>query len=163
MPFLDELATRVRAGVEPGRSVHLVLENDANSVRLLNRYDAQWNDDGHHAFHVLLTGERDGYYRDYARDPARRLARSLAEGFAYQGEPSQHRGNVPRGEPSASRPSTEFVDFLQNHDQIGNRAFGERISALAPPLATLPRALPTWSSCGSPRTRNARCRASSMA
>ncbi len=131
-PFLDELAARVRAGVEAGREVHLVLENDANEARWLGRYDAQWNDDAHHAFHVLTTGETDGYYRDYAREPARLLSRALAEGFAYQGEPSQHRGGAPRGEPSAALPSTAFVDFLQNHDQIGNRALGERISALAP-------------------------------
>ncbi|HWT06563.1 MAG TPA: DUF3459 domain-containing protein, partial [Xanthomonadales bacterium] len=130
-PFLDELAARVRAGVEPGREVHLVLENDANEARWLGRYDAQWNDDAHHAFHVLATGETDGYYRDFAREPARLLARALAEGFAYQGEPSEHRGGAPRGEPSAALPSTAFVDFLQNHDQIGNRALGERISALA--------------------------------
>ncbi len=134
-PFLDELAARVRAAVEPDRHVHLVLENDANAAGLLDRYDAQWNDDAHHAFHVLTTGERDGYYRDYADAPAKHLARALAEGFAYQGEPSLHRGGAARGEPSAGLSSTAFVDFLQNHDQIGNRAFGERISALAPPEA----------------------------
>jgi maltooligosyltrehalose trehalohydrolase len=134
-PFLDELAARVRAAVEPDRHVHLVLENDANVAGLLDRYDAQWNDDAHHAFHVLTTGERDGYYRDYADAPAKHLARALAEGFAYQGEPSPHRGGAPRGEPSAGLSTTAFVDFLQNHDQIGNRAFGERISALAPRAA----------------------------
>ncbi|MDB5070214.1 MAG: 4-alpha-glucanotransferase [Candidatus Eremiobacteraeota bacterium] len=131
-PFLDELAARVRADVEPGRHVHLVLENDANDARRLAVYDAQWNDDAHHALHVLVTRERDGYYRDYADEPARLLGRALAEGFAYQGEPSAHRGGAPRGEPSASLPATAFVDFLQNHDQIGNRALGERIAALAP-------------------------------
>jgi len=131
-PFLDELAARVRAAVERDRHVHLVLENDANQARLLSAYDAQWNDDTHHALHVLATGEADGYYRDYAREPARHLARALAEGFAYQGEPSEHRGGAPRGEPSGALPSTAFVSFLQNHDQIGNRAFGERITALAP-------------------------------
>ena len=131
-PFLDELAARVRAGVEPGRHVHLVLENDANAARLLDRFDAQWNDDVHHALHVLLTGETFGYYRDYAREPVRLLGRALAEGFAYQGEPSPHRNGAPRGEPSAALPATAFVDFLQNHDQIGNRAFGERIGELAP-------------------------------
>ncbi|HEY0393091.1 MAG TPA: malto-oligosyltrehalose trehalohydrolase, partial [Candidatus Elarobacter sp.] len=132
-PFLLELAARVRAGVEPDRHVQLVLENDANRARLLGAYDAQWNDDAHHAFHVLATGERDGYYRDYAREPARLLARALCEGFAYQGEASEHRGGAPRGEPSASLPATAFVGFLQNHDQIGNRAYGERLAALAPP------------------------------
>jgi malto-oligosyltrehalose trehalohydrolase len=131
-PFLDELAARVHAGVEPERHVQLVLENDANQARLLARFDAQWNDDAHHALHVLVTGETFGYYRDYAGGPARLLARALAEGFAYQGEPSAHRGGARRGESSASLPATAFVDFLQNHDQIGNRAFGERIDALAP-------------------------------
>jgi maltooligosyltrehalose trehalohydrolase len=134
-PVLDELAARVRAGVEPDRHIHLVLENDANEARRLAVYDAQWNDDAHHAFHVLATGETDGYYRDYARESARLLARALAEGFAYQGEPSEHRGGVPRGEPSTALPCTAFVDFLQNHDQIGNRALGERLSALAPDAA----------------------------
>ncbi|MDB5094581.1 MAG: Malto-oligosyltrehalose trehalohydrolase [Candidatus Eremiobacteraeota bacterium] len=128
--FLVELASCVRSRAEPGRHVQLVLENDANDAGLLRSYDAQWNDDAHHAFHVLLTGEHDGYYGDYADDPVRRLARALAEGFAYQGEPSVHRGDAPRGEPSADLPATKFVDFLQNHDQIGNRAFGERLSML---------------------------------
>jgi maltooligosyltrehalose trehalohydrolase len=134
-PFLAELAARVRAAVEPDRHVHLVLENDANQTRLLASYDAQWNDDAHHALHVLATGETDGYYRDFAREPARLLGRALAEGFAFQGEPSEHRGGAPRGEPSSMLPATAFVDFLQNHDQIGNRALGERISALAPEAA----------------------------
>ena len=134
-PFLAELAARVRAAVEPDRHVHLVLENDANQTRLLASYDAQWNDDAHHALHVLSTGETDGYYRDFAREPARLFGRALAEGFAFQGEPSEHRGGAPRGEPSGMLPATAFVDFLQNHDQIGNRALGERISALAPEAA----------------------------
>jgi len=130
--FLEELAARVRAAVGSERHVHLVLENDANEARALSAYDAQWNDDAHHAFHVLLTGENDGYYRDFAVEPARLLGRALAEGFAYQGEASIHRDGAPRGEPSASLPSTAFVDFIQNHDQIGNRAFGDRIGTLAP-------------------------------
>src|SRR5665213_147412 len=134
-PFLAELVARVRVGVEPGRHIHLVLENDANRAQLLTAYDAQWNDDAHHAFHVLTTGETDGYYRDFARAPARLLGRALAEGFAFQGEASEHRGGTLRGEPSAALPATAFVDFLQNHDQIGNRALGERISALAPEAA----------------------------
>jgi malto-oligosyltrehalose trehalohydrolase len=129
---LTELATRVRASVEHDRHIHLVLENDANEASRLDVYDAQWNDDAHHAYHVCVTGERDGYYGDYADAPARRLARALCEGFADQGEASPHRGGKPRGEPSADLPATAFVDFLQNHDQIGNRAFGERLSALAP-------------------------------
>ena len=129
--ILDELAARVRAELPRDREIHLVLENDANQARFLDRYDAQWNDDAHHAFHVLCTGESAGYYDDYADDPIRAAGRALAEGFAYQGEASRHRGGAPRGEPSASLPSTAFVDFLQNHDQIGNRALGERLTMLA--------------------------------
>ncbi len=137
---LDELADTVRTRCA-GRRVHLVLENDDNAIRWLEsrdddtrRYDAQWNDDLHHAFHVLLTGERDGYYADYADAPLRHLGRALAEGFAWQGQVSGHRGG-PRGEPSAHLSPTAFVGFLQNHDQIGNRAFGDRLTTLATPRA----------------------------
>lgn len=137
---LAEIAEHARAAL-PGREVHLVLENEANQARFLRRnqdggpqlYTAQWNDDLHHCWHTLLTGEGDGYYVDYADDPVRRLGRCLAEGFAYQGEPSAHRGGEPRGERSAHLPPSAFVAFLQNHDQIGNRAFGERICRLAAP------------------------------
>src|SRR5690625_6799550 len=90
-------------------------------------YTAQWNDDIHHSLHTLVTGEGDGYYGDYAGSGARHLARCLAEGFAYQGEPSPYRDNRLRGESSAHLPPTAFVSFLQNHDQVGNRALGERI------------------------------------
>jgi maltooligosyltrehalose trehalohydrolase len=129
--WLDEMAAEVRATVERGRHVHLVLEHDGNvASHLGGDFDAQWNDDGHHVLHVLLTGERDGYYRDYTDRPANRLARCLAEGFIYQGEPSIHRGGKPRGTVSAKLPPTAFVLFLQNHDQIGNRAFGERLTTL---------------------------------
>jgi malto-oligosyltrehalose trehalohydrolase len=142
--MLREMAQRIRAAVEPGRHVHLVLEHDENAAAHLTPplYDAQWNDDGHHALHVLLTGEEDGYYGDYAEAPAALLARCLAQGFAYQGEASRHRGGLPRGTPSGHLPPTAFVLFLQNHDQIGNRALGERLSVLAPaPALDAARAL----------------------
>ncbi|MGE5526509.1 MAG: malto-oligosyltrehalose trehalohydrolase [Rhodospirillaceae bacterium] len=137
--ILAELAERVRSGPGRDRHVHLVLENDKNRASLLQRaadgrprwYDAQWNDDFHHAFHVLLAGERDGYYADYAQRTTEQLARCLAEGCAYQGEPSAHRKGQRRGEPSGALPPTAFVSFLQNHDQVGNRAHGERIAVLA--------------------------------
>jgi maltooligosyltrehalose trehalohydrolase len=124
-----------------GRHIHLVLENDDNSASLLapdedppaGRYRAQWNDDYHHAWHVLLTGEGQSYYRDYGR--TRHFVRSLSQGFAYQGEPSRHRGGRPHGEPSWHLPPEAFVNFLQNHDQIGNRPLGERLTALAKPDA----------------------------
>jgi maltooligosyltrehalose trehalohydrolase len=141
--IIEEIAAAVRARVPADRHVHLVLENDDNVARCLRRddggrpvrYVAQWNDDIHHALHVLLTGEGGGYYAEYAEGPARWLARCLAEGFAWQGEPSVYRSGAGRGEPSAHLPPTAFVSFLQNHDQIGNRAFGERLAELAPPEA----------------------------
>jgi maltooligosyltrehalose trehalohydrolase len=132
--FLVELAERVCQGPGRDRHVHLVLENEANDASYLRGlYDAQWNDDLHHALHVVLTGENAGYYADYADAPVQRLGRSLCEGFAYQGE-SSRRGEK-RGEPSADLPPTSFVSFVQNHDQVGNRMFGERIGHLAPPEA----------------------------
>jgi maltooligosyltrehalose trehalohydrolase len=136
---LTELSDAVgELAAATGRHIHLVLENDDNTARLLDpledpprgRYRAQWNDDYHHAAHVLLTKESAGYYRDY-NEPGRRLARCLAQGFAYQGEASAHRNGVRRGESTAHLPVTAFVNFLQNHDQIGNRARGERLSELA--------------------------------
>jgi len=137
--FIKELATRIRRDI-PNRQVHLVLENEANQARWLERdsvgrprlHTAQWADDIHNSWHALLTGESEGYYADYADAPLKRLGRALAEGFAYQGEPSAHRPGVTRGEPSAHLPPTAFVSFLQNHDQVGNRAFGERLSHLIP-------------------------------
>lgn len=137
--LLRELSEAVGAlAARSGRHIHLVLENDANQVSLLDpvadppvgKYRAQWNDDYHHAFHVALTGEATGYYADY-RDPEPYIARTLAQGFAYQGEPSRHRDGLPRGESTAKLPLTAFVNFLQNHDQIGNRALGERLTGLA--------------------------------
>jgi maltooligosyltrehalose trehalohydrolase len=132
--ILTELAERVRGTMAADRHVHLVLENDNNSARYLRfhagggkLYDAQWNDDIHHAAHVTITGERDGYYADYADNPVGRLARCLTQGFDYQGEPSLFRGGEARGEPSRNLTLTSFVSFLQNHDQIGNRALGDRI------------------------------------
>jgi maltooligosyltrehalose trehalohydrolase len=141
--ILQELADAVRTSLSPDRHVHLILENDRNQSSYLRRdtqchpkiYTAQWNDDIHHSLHVLLTGERDGYYRDYSERPLEQLARCLIEGFAYQGEPSIHRNGQLRGECTDELPPTAFVSFLQNHDQIGNRAFGERITKIADPSA----------------------------
>ncbi|QKQ47525.1 MULTISPECIES: malto-oligosyltrehalose trehalohydrolase [Achromobacter] len=129
--WLRELAADVHARIAPERRVHLVLENDDNRASLLRGdYDAQWNDDAHHVLHHLLTGETQGYYADYAEQPAEALARCLAEGWLYQGQRSRYRGGEPRGEPSAELPPTAFVLFLQNHDQTGNRALGERLASL---------------------------------
>lgn len=127
--FLPEFAARVREHIDPGRHVWLNLENEFNQAQLLEKgFDAQWNDDGHNTLHVLLTGETDAYYSDFAQEPTQKLARLLSQGFVYQGESTRH-GHA-RGEPSGHLPPSAFVLFLQNHDQIGNRAFGERLPAL---------------------------------
>ncbi|WP_447096796.1 malto-oligosyltrehalose trehalohydrolase [Pseudomonas sp. CF10PS3] len=132
--FLQQLAQRVRQQVDTGRHVWLVLENEFNQASLLEHdFDAQWNDDGHNALHVLLTGETDAYYSDFAAGTTAKLARCLGEGFIYQGETTRH-GHT-RGEPSAHLPPSAFVLFLQNHDQIGNRALGERLHQLCSPQA----------------------------
>ena len=130
--FLDEMAREIRAAL-PGRHIHLVLENENNDADRLapGLYDAQWNDDFHNVLHVLLTGETDAYYAGFASDPTARLARCLSEGFIYQGETPPGESAHPRGTPSAHLPTTRFVSFLQNHDQIGNRAMGERLTVLA--------------------------------
>jgi maltooligosyltrehalose trehalohydrolase len=128
---------------ETGRHIHLVLENDDNVASLLDaseerprgKYRAQWNDDYHHAWHVLLSGETHGYYRDYAKAPLRNIARALGSGFVYQGEASVHRGGQLRGEPSGELSPTAFINFLQNHDQIGNRPLGDRLESMADPRA----------------------------
>ena len=140
--FLPELSAAIRHHPGLNRSAHLILENDDNAASLLGerpgqpgRYDAQWNDDAHHAIHLLLTGETDGYYGDYAADPVRQLGLALTEGFAFQGAPSPFRGGRPRGEPSGHLRPTAFGSFLQNHDQVGNRAFGDRLVQLAHPAA----------------------------
>jgi malto-oligosyltrehalose trehalohydrolase len=134
--WLIELAETVRSTIDANRHVHLVLENDNNDAGLLEAgFTAQWNDDAHHAAHVLITGESEGYYSDYAEDPASAMARCLAEGFAFQGDASAYREGERRGSPSAHLPPASFVFFLQNHDQVGNRALGERLAAIADPAA----------------------------
>jgi maltooligosyltrehalose trehalohydrolase len=134
--FLVELAAELRASIAPDRHLHLVLENDKNEAALLQAgFDAQWNDDIHHVLHALLTGESEGYYADYTERPAQGLARALAQGFIYQGEASAYRGGEKRGTRATHLPPTAFVAFLQNHDQTGNRALGERLTTLADPAA----------------------------
>ena len=135
--FMQELTQRVHHGPGADRDVYVVLENGDNKAAFLgdpkdrDLSEAQWNDDVHHCLHVILTGETDGYYSDYADRPHALLCRCLAEGFGYQGDISKHEGGKPRGQPSAHLPPTAFVNFLQNHDQIGNRAFGERLHQIA--------------------------------
>lgn len=135
---LAEIAREVRTRT-PDRHIHLTIEDDENSIRLFQfddagsprLYDAEWNDDWHHAVHVILTGEKTGYYKDHIDDPVVRLARTMAEGYDYQGENSAFRGKA-RGEPSAHLPPTVFINYVQNHDQTGNRAHGDRLVSLAP-------------------------------
>jgi malto-oligosyltrehalose trehalohydrolase len=134
--FLEELAGCVRE-CAPERFVHLVLENEENQASRLKRYavgqpitfTAQWNDDVHHVLHTAATNESCGYYEDYHGD-TQKLGRAIAEGFAFQGEVMRFRGTA-RGEASWFLPPDAFVAFIQNHDQIGNRARGERLSELA--------------------------------
>lgn len=130
--LLEDLRQMVRDST-PDRHVHLILENEENEASRLGRGVAQWNDDLHHVLHTAATGEGDAYYEDYLGDTAK-LGRSIAEGFAFQGDVMHYRGHA-RGEACAHLPPTAFVGFVQNHDQIGNRAFGERLHMLAPPEA----------------------------
>jgi maltooligosyltrehalose trehalohydrolase len=137
--LLEQIAMQVRAAA-PDRHVHLVLENEENHASRLRRvggrpaeFTAQWNDDAHHVLHTAATGESAGYYGEYLGD-TELLGRALAEGFAFQGQMMTYRGR-PRGEASRGLPPTAFVAFIQNHDQVGNRAFGDRITAFAAPEA----------------------------
>jgi maltooligosyltrehalose trehalohydrolase len=140
--ILKALAQAVAAGPGAERHIHLILENDDNTADFLERgdrgpelYTAQWDDDIHHCFHVLSTGETNGYYADYTRDgsqysPIEHLGRCLTAGFTYQGQASKGRNGESKGQPSKHLPPTAFISFIQNHDQIGNRAFGDRIASL---------------------------------
>lgn len=137
-PILEEIARAVREyGFD--RPVHLTTEDDRNITWMHERdqtgrprlYDGEWNDDWHHVAHVLATRESEGYYFDYAQDARKDMATALRDGYVHQGRPSPFRDGANRGEPSAHLPPTAFVNFLQNHDQTGNRAFGERLTTLA--------------------------------
>ena len=135
--LLREISAAVgRLAAATGRHIHLVLENYANQAALLDpladpprgQYRAQWNDDFHHAFHVLLTNETGGYYRDY-QDPRRHVRRSLAEGFAYQGEPSIHRNGEARGEARDASAALAGVLALARAEElreIVGRRFGQQ-------------------------------------
>jgi maltooligosyltrehalose trehalohydrolase len=144
IPILHDLSAAVgKLAAESGRHIHLVLENGDNGASLLDpaqepargKYRGQWNDDYHHVWHVMLTGEARGYYGDYQRSPRGDLARALSSGFVYQGEAAAFWGGKLRGEPSGALPPSAFVNFLQNHDQIGNRALGDRLEGIADPGA----------------------------
>ena len=135
---LVEIAEAVRAAYPDGH-VHLTTEDNRNVTHLHERgpdgdtplYSGEWNDDWHNVAHVIATGESEGYYADFAHGHWEKFARALAEGFVFQGEHTA--AGDARGCPSGHLPPTAFVNFLQNHDQIGNRAFGERLNTLADP------------------------------
>lgn len=135
--LLIEIAERIRKRITD-RPVHLTTEDCRNVTFLHPRekdgsvplFTGEWNDDFHNAVHVFATGETHAYYQDFAREPEKLVARTLAEGFAYQGEVSVQSGE-PRGVKSTDQPPTAFVDFIQNHDQTGNRAQGDRLISLA--------------------------------
>jgi maltooligosyltrehalose trehalohydrolase len=128
--WLRSLKDKIRAQCSPERYIHLILENENNDADLLREgYSAQWNDDAHNALHVLLTGEGEGYYQNFLNDPTASLVKSLEQGFVYQGEKMPSTGRE-RGQVSSDLSPTSFIFFLQNHDQIGNRAFGDRLTSL---------------------------------
>ncbi len=134
---LIEIAERIRSEITD-RPIHLTTEDCRNVTFLHPRgkdgsvplFTSEWNDDFHNAVHVFATGETHAYYQDFAKSPEKLVARILTEGFAYQGEVSPQSGEK-RGVPSTGQPPAAFVDFIQNHDQVGNRAQGERLLSLA--------------------------------
>ncbi len=134
-PFLEELATAVHGQAERiGRRVYLIAESDLNDTKLIRSQelggyglDGQWNDDFHHAVHTLLTGESGGYYEDFGK--ITHLAKAFTEGYIYSGQYSAYRRRR-HGNSSKLLAARKFVVCSQNHDQIGNRMFGERLSQL---------------------------------
>lgn len=136
-PFLGELAERVAIfSDKQHRKYLLIAESDLNDVRVIQPkeiggygIDAQWCDDFHHSLWTLLTGERNGYYEDFGH--IEHLVKSFREGFVYSGQYSSYR-KKHQGSSSASRPGHQFIICSQNHDQIGNRMMGERLSQLVP-------------------------------
>lgn len=135
--ILQEIAGRIREAI-PDRHIHLTTEDSRNVIFLHPRdaqgntplFTAEWNDDFHNAAHVFATGETHAYYQDFAYEPEKKFARALTEGFVYQGEVSLQTG-ASRGVECHDQPPQFFVDFIQNHDQTGNRAQGDRLITLA--------------------------------
>jgi len=136
-PFLQQLSEETdRFNAEFKRRCFLMAESDLNDSKVIRKRElggfgihAQWSDDFHHAVHTLLTGESKGYYRDYGTIP--HLIKAIEEGFIYTGQYSTNRRRA-HGNSSAGFPATQFVTCIQNHDQVGNRKFGERLSTLVP-------------------------------
>ncbi|MGH4002162.1 MAG: DUF3459 domain-containing protein, partial [Pseudonocardiaceae bacterium] len=134
--LLEQLAVRVDAlSVRLGRSLQLIAESDLNDPRLIRPrlaggygLDASWSDEYHHALHAVLTGETSGYYQDFGTVAL--LAKALRQSYVYDGTWSAYRKRV-HGRPPTGIPAYRLLGYLQNHDQVGNRAAGERITALA--------------------------------
>lgn len=142
LDVVDELALKVHQAITD-RHIHLVLENENNGYQRLpgdGRYDAQWNDDFHHVMYVALSGDTAGYYQDFGDQPVALLARSLTHGFLWEGARRSPEGARLDLQAAPAQPLGAMVNFLNNHDQSGNRAFGERFNELVPgdalPLAT---------------------------
>jgi maltooligosyltrehalose trehalohydrolase len=130
----DEIGELAR---ELGRQVCVIAETDENDEKIVRRrsnggygLDAVWSDDFHHAVHSFFTGERKGYYQDFGSP--QQIVKALNEGFIFQGEPFQFWRGRPRGTSSGEMPLPAHVICIQNHDQVGNRAYGERLTALVP-------------------------------
>jgi maltooligosyltrehalose trehalohydrolase len=138
--LLDELSRRVRAAAG-SRHVHLVTENENNAHQRLatgpepGRYDGQWNDDFHHALYVSLTSDSSGYYHDYGVQPVQLLARSLTHGMLFEGAHRRPGGAREQCIAAPPQPLGAMVNCAHNHDQVGNRAFGDRLTRLVPPAA----------------------------
>lgn len=133
--FLQELAEKVDAlSTSVGRKLYLIAESDLNDVRVIREpslgghgMDAQWSDDFHHCLHTLLTGEQIGYYQDFGK--VEQLAKAYKESFVYSWDYAPHRQRY-HGSDASDRPGSQFVICTQNHDQVGNRMLGERLSNL---------------------------------
>ncbi len=136
--LLEELAARVRSSIPPERHIVLIAEDERNERRVIlpvseggYGLDAVWADDSHHQLRRLLTGEAEGYYAAYA-GTAEALATTMRDGWYYQGQTPPHRGE-PRGTRVSDLPPPRLVHCIQNHDQVGNRAFGERLNHMIAP------------------------------
>jgi maltooligosyltrehalose trehalohydrolase len=136
--ILAEIKADVAAlAADLGRQVCVIAETDENDEKIVRSaqaggfgLDAIWSDDFHHAIHAFFTGERKGYYQDFGR--LEQIVRALRDGFVYQGEPFQFWNGRPRGTSSARMLAPSHVICIQNHDQVGNRAAGERLTVLLP-------------------------------
>jgi len=134
-PFLQDLTTAVRQRAEAlGRRIYTIAESNLNDPRVITPkddfglgFDSQWCDDFHHSLHTLLTGERDGYYAGFGRTSD--LARTLTTGYLYTGQHSPYLGRRYGALPK-TRDGKQFVVFAQNHDQVGNRMLGDRLSTI---------------------------------